>query len=71
MHLSLPPKFIHQEADHEGPDEASKGEHGHRKSPEKCQGEVAQVVAGPVIVGLIVKFFHELEIEAKQKAPIM
>lgn len=67
-HLSLPPKFIHQEADHEGPDEASKGEHGHRQRPQERQGKVGQVVAGPVVVGLVVEFFHELRNEAEQKA---
>ena len=66
IQFPLPAKFVHQGADHEGSDEASKGEHGHRNGPQKGQGKVAQVLTASIIVGLVIKFFHELENRAKQ-----
>lgn len=66
IHLPLPAKFIYQGANHEGSDEAPKGEHGHRERPQKCQGKVAQVFTGSVVVGLIIKFFHELDNKTEQ-----
>lgn len=66
IHLTLPAKFIYQDANHEGSYQASEREHGHRNRPQQRQGKVAQVIRGSIIVGLIIKFSHELETKVKQ-----
>lgn len=69
-HLSLPAKVIHQGADHEGPDEASEGKHGDGNRPQQRQGKLVHVAIVPLIVGLVVKRFHELQHKAEQSARV-
>lgn len=70
IHLALPAKFIHQRADHEGAEEASKREHGHGNRPQQRQGKLVYVVIVALVVGLVIKLFHDLENKTEDSTKI-
>lgn len=66
--LPLPAEVVHQGSHQDGPDKASKGEHGHRYGPQQSQEKVTRVHTSSIIVGLIVKLLHDLGHKTKQNS---
>lgn len=57
----VPAAVVDHRPHHEGPEEATQREHGHCEGPEQRLEGAVHRHPGPVEVGSVVKFLHELE----------